>query len=437
MFNFNQYSSLLLVGSVPALLHAGLLFARAWWEERWSDFLAGCILVVGLLYVAQWMLGFGGWYDDRDWRTSVMFYVQWDHLIALGPLCWFYFRAVTNTGFKWQRQDLLHFLPWLLYILLFIGICLYDWVGVRLLRGEAFNFFGGSRGPAMDWVHTHGGYPGDVAFVSIRLALIGYLLVTVRGFRHYRHYVKQEFSNADQLSLSGYGYLLGLLLLGICLTVIIEGVNLFSENAGYTDAWFSYFTMAVLLLVAGVQFYSVDTRLTRSLRFGGAAPSSGKASSGSHISLGEGANAGAKKVFEVQSPEPETSPSTTPPNHKNALHSTASAEDTAWAKKLERYLAEHPAHLNPELKLRDLAKELGTNSSVLSRVINTQYRLNFNDFINARRCATFLEKVKAGEHHQHTLLSLALDSGFNSKSTFNRAFRKQYGKSPKDAVAEV
>jgi len=337
MFNFNQYSSLLLVGSVPALLHAGLLFARAWWEERWSDFLAGCILVVGLLYVAQWMLGFGGWYDDRDWRTSVMFYVQWDHLIALGPLCWFYFRAVTNTGFKWQRQDLLHFLPWLLYILLFIGICLYDWVGVRLLRGEAFNFFGGSRGPAMDWVHTHGGYPGDVAFVSIRLALIG----------------------------------------------------------------------------------------------------SGKASSGSHISLGEGANAGAKKVFEVQSPEPETSPSTTPPNHKNALHSTASAEDTAWAKKLERYLAEHPAHLNPELKLRDLAKELGTNSSVLSRVINTQYRLNFNDFINARRCATFLEKVKAGEHHQHTLLSLALDSGFNSKSTFNRAFRKQYGKSPKDAVAEV
>jgi hypothetical protein len=246
MFNFNQYSSLLLVGAIPALLHAVLLFVRAWREERWSDFLAGCILVVGLLYVAQWMLGFGGWYDERDWRTTVMFYVQWDNLILLGPLCWIYFRAVTNTDFKWQRSYWRHFLPGLLYLLIFAGIGLYDWVGVRFFGGEAFSFFGGSRGPLMDWVHINGGYPGDIVFVLIRLGLIAYLLITVRDYRRYRQYLKEEFSNADQLNLAGHGYLLGLLLLGISLTIFIEAVNLFSDSAGFTDAWFSYMTMAGL-----------------------------------------------------------------------------------------------------------------------------------------------------------------------------------------------
>ncbi len=414
MFQFNQYSSLLLVGAVPALLHAVLLLVRARREERWSDLLAGSILVVGVLYVAQWMLGFGGWYDERDWRTTVMFYVLWDNLIVLGPLCWLYFRAVTNTDFRWQRRYWLHFLPWLVYLLLFIGVGVYDWVGVRLLGGEAFTFFSGSRGPGMDWVHINGGYPGDIAFALIRLVLIAYLLFTVRDYRRYRRYLREEFSNADQLSLRGHGYLLGLLLVGICLMVVIEAVNLFSSTAGYTDAWFSFMTMAVLLLFAGVEFYAVDTRLTRSLRFGGAA-------------------AGAGEALEEQRPEPSTTnePTTKP------LRPTPSTEDAAWAEKLDRYLAEHPAHLNPELKLGDLAKALGTNSSVLSRVINTTHQLNFNDFINARRCADFLDKVRAGAHHQHTLLSLALDSGFNSKSTFNRAFRKQYGKSPKDAIEEV
>jgi AraC-like DNA-binding protein len=414
MFNFNQFSSLLLVGAIPALLHALLLFVRAWREERWSDFLAGSILVVGLLYVTQWMLGFGGWYDERDGRTTVMFYVLWDQLIVLGPLCWLYFRAVTNTDFRWQRRYWLHFVPWLLYLLPYIIVLLYDWIGVRLINGEVFTFFGDTRGPAMEWMHSSGGYPGEVVFALIRLGLIAYLLLTVRDYRRYRKYLKEEFSNADQLSFSGHGYLLGLLLLGICLTVIIEGVNLFSTDAGYTDAWFSYMTMAVLLLFAGVEFYAVDTRLTRSLRFGGAAA---------------GAMTGTNEQGQVSQAATST-PSLTsgPPN--------TTAEDTVWAEKLNNYLAEHPAHLNPELKLGDLAKALGTNPSVLSRVINTNYQLNFNDFINARRCAAFLEKVEAGEHRRHTLLSLALDSGFNSKSTFNRAFRKHYGKSPKAAVEE-
>ncbi|MEO0731920.1 MAG: AraC family transcriptional regulator, partial [Bacteroidota bacterium] len=74
---------------------------------------------------------------------------------------------------------------------------------------------------------------------------------------------------------------------------------------------------------------------------------------------------------------------------------------------------------------------------VLSKVINGVYGMNFNDFINARRCEAFLRKIREGDHRRHTLLSIALDCGFNSKSTFNRAFRKHAGISPGQAVREL
>ena len=108
-----------------------------------------------------------------------------------------------------------------------------------------------------------------------------------------------------------------------------------------------------------------------------------------------------------------------------------------WAAALERRLAANRDYLEPDLKLADLAARLGTNAGVLSRVVNAHYGVNFNDFLNGRRCEAFLARVRAGEHERHTLLSLALDSGFASKSTFNRAFRKRYGFPPGEAARRV
>ena len=106
LFSFNQFSSLLLVGVVPSVLHLVLLLVRGWREERWNDLFAAGILLVGIAYVSQWMLGFAGWYDARDGRTTIMFYVLWDHLLLLGPLVYLYFRAVTNTNFRFGCRQL-------------------------------------------------------------------------------------------------------------------------------------------------------------------------------------------------------------------------------------------------------------------------------------------------------------------------------------------
>jgi len=83
-----------------------------------------------------------------------------------------------------------------------------------------------------------------------------------------------------------------------------------------------------------------------------------------------------------------------------------------------------------ELTLRSLAETLGMQPNDLSRIINQSLKKSFNDFINEYRVAEVIEKMHNPAYDKLTLIGIAMDSGFNSKSTFNRAFRDMTGKTP-------
>ena len=72
------------------------------------------------------------------------------------------------------------------------------------------------------------------------------------------------------------------------------------------------------------------------------------------------------------------------------------------------------------------------NTTALSFVINNGFGKNFNDFVNEFRVAEVKNKLNEGAAENLNLLGIALDSGFNSKATFNRAFKKFTGISPKE-----
>ena len=95
-------------------------------------------------------------------------------------------------------------------------------------------------------------------------------------------------------------------------------------------------------------------------------------------------------------------------------------------------MADEQPWLEPELTLTELAHRLRTNPSVLSRVINSGCGQNFNDFVNSYRVEAFKEAVKNPKNKHLSLLGIALDCGFNSKATFNRAFKKFTGLLPKE-----
>lgn len=83
----------------------------------------------------------------------------------------------------------------------------------------------------------------------------------------------------------------------------------------------------------------------------------------------------------------------------------------------------------PSLTLADLARRLGVNTSYLSRAINEGLGQNFSEMINGMRAEAVATQLEQGDD-PHDLLELALDAGFGSKSSFNRAFRARFGLTP-------
>jgi ABC-type antimicrobial peptide transport system permease subunit/AraC-like DNA-binding protein len=87
-------------------------------------------------------------------------------------------------------------------------------------------------------------------------------------------------------------------------------------------------------------------------------------------------------------------------------------------------------HQDADVSLGTLAEKLGISLHELSRIINIALKKNFYDFINEYRVRDVIRKMQDPAYDRMTLLGIAFESGFNSKTAFNRTFRQMTGKSP-------
>ena len=94
-------------------------------------------------------------------------------------------------------------------------------------------------------------------------------------------------------------------------------------------------------------------------------------------------------------------------------------------------------HLEPKLSLVALAEYLDISPNYLSQIINQYEGKNFYDFVNQYRVEEFKERAKNPENSKFSLLAIAYDSGFNSKSSFNEVFKKNVGKTPSQYLNSI
>lgn len=117
----------------------------------------------------------------------------------------------------------------------------------------------------------------------------------------------------------------------------------------------------------------------------------------------------------AEPPAPEPEPTRTPDWPSIALEMAGRTREAGWWRE-------------PDLSLARLSRLLGTNSGRLSRAINLGLGMNFSNFVNGLRAEGVARALEAGTDRD--LLSLALDMGFSSKASFNRAFMARFGVSP-------
>ncbi len=98
--------------------------------------------------------------------------------------------------------------------------------------------------------------------------------------------------------------------------------------------------------------------------------------------------------------------------------------------KLDEVLITKKPYLNEALSLSDLAEELEITDKKLSELLNQHLNNNFYNFINTYRVNEVKEKLTDKTNRKYTLLSIAYDCGFQSKTSFNRVFKQKTGMSP-------
>jgi len=424
LFAFGPRSSLLLPFVVPGAGATAWLLVRAARRGTWPDALLALLILVPTLSIVQWMLGFAGWYDSHDGYSTAMFYVPWQLNLLLGPAYYFYLRSLTSQEFRPGPRVWWHLGPGLLRLALFGVALVYDLGWWRGLHGRPLPYHFGTKGPMAEWLD---GLNRPVGYLLYPLLPI-YCWWVLVDYRRYTRYLNDNFSDPERLRFAGFRQLLLLQVGSLGLSLLFELLDAVFDF-GYVEAW-NYFALRGLfiyaLIVVGIQ--ANYAAASSPLRFN---PDALPDEAGENVALPAAAEVAEEAIGHfgaVSSPvaaEAVAAAEAAPP----ALP-TLAPELLRWRQRLLALMAEEQPWLEPELTLTELAQRLHTNAGLLSKVINAGCGQNFNDFVNTYRVQEARRKLADARYGHYSLVGVALESGFNSKSTFNRVFKKLTGQAP-------
>lgn len=400
VFDINTYSGLLLIGFIQGLVYAGLLFYRSITENRLSDRLLATVLLICCIYISHYLFGFAGWFQAGNWQSKFMFYFPIENLLLLGPLVFHYFRALTNQDFRIRGRQWLHYLPGGIVLLLYLSFFLHDFVWHHWIQGLPFECFDGAKGPLSCAIEGPMEIPLHLVWT---LSMMAYTAFTLRDYRRYRRYLNDNHSNQAKISFGWLRNLLIAFVVGLAVSWVMDLVELFGDHEyDHQEYWYAHLAMSIMVYLVSIIAYNGTQRLP-ALHF---SPADGS----ERLETGEIEEVEVNEEGNRELPE----------------------ELRIWKEKVEGMMKEEKPYLAAGLTLKQLASALKTNPSVLSKVINAGFGQNFNDFINAQRVEAVKAMIADSSHSHLTLLGIANNCGFNSKSTFNRAFKKFAGMSPRE-----
>ena len=401
-FDFNFYSSLLLLTFSNGLFYSFLLLKKAIKNESQPDYWLSIFVLLCSLFVAPWMLGFAGWYDNQPYR-NFMFYTPFQQLFFIGPIIYFYTQSLLNPAFKFTRQQIIHLVPPILYLLYIFIMFVYDG-----LISKTPYFYADGMDKDFDLWHQIAG----------QISMILYFILSLKYYQVYRRLIVQISSNADALLFIWIKKYLIAFLIMIVSPLFFKVINIFfPQENGYQDSWWFYLFYSLVLFYIAVTGYSnaVEAKIGYNFNF-------------------EDHN---MQYSIVDQQNISTAEKTTFNLDFENENEAISPEIIAMTTRIESLIQTEKLYQNPELSLTEIAKKLESNTSIISKAINQGFGMNFNDFINNYRIEAVKKMFDDGAHKKSTLIGIAYDCGFNSKATFNRAFKKNTTFTPKEYLAKI
>jgi AraC-like DNA-binding protein len=141
---------------------------------------------------------------------------------------------------------------------------------------------------------------------------------------------------------------------------------------------------------------------------------------------------------EVVRAESHKLPAESEPDIKKYQRSGLRQGDVAdYVNKIRKYMVIEKPYLDRELTIYNLSDQLRIPRHILSEVINEHMGMNFYNLVNEYRVNEVKVRMKGDEMKHLTILAIAFDSGFNSKSSFNTIFKEKTGQTPSEFLDSI
>lgn len=314
---------------------------------------------------------------------DLQFYLQFPHLIRVnwgvpllfGPLLYLYTLSLTDPQRKFQEQDLWHFTPYLINLVIILPFFIKNGEHKILI----LDYFTATIDAGTD------GYFFYHYILQITAGVMGliYARDSLKVHGAFKESLKNEYSSIDKIKLD---WLRQLLLSFQILSILFVIALMLTIGERYPSTNYdTYYYIAVFFFIYGLSYKAL----------------------------------GRPEIIGI--------PKTPAPHPTNK--SSEKVED-AKGQAIQEYMTESKAYLNGALTATDLAQSMGMTRHELSTALNDHIGKNFYDFINAYRVQEFKQRLEQPENAHLTLLAIAYDSGFNSKTSFNTIFKKIEGVTP-------
>jgi AraC-like DNA-binding protein len=367
---------LVTAGAVQGLLLACALWLHPRGPRRANRIVAAFLFSITLALFADG-LRLGG-----QWQQLPSLFVALSATPFLfGPLLWLYVETLTDPAYRLRAVHFLHAIPWLLNLLLLL-----PWMLMPAAELVA------ELEPGMQAT------PDGVNLLAVAKvsSLFGYTLYAWRRLRRWQHGLLNRYSNLDRINLRWLGSLLAAFA-GVEALVVLYLSGLFPSGGPLwmADTVLSL-VLTILVLTTGI------LALRQPQIFSGAEP------------------AVASLMGEGEGPAPAVRP-----------RRNLSAEHVPELRaRLDYLMSEEALYLDRDLSLTQLATALSASPHQVSELLNAELGCTFYDYVNRHRVEAVQRRLRS--EAQATVLDLALESGFNNKATFNKAFRRVAGCTPSE-----
>ena len=372
---FNPRSAILLAVFIQAVVTAFLVLQRGIKHNRQSDnFLSALLFFLGLS-LTDFIIGFLGFYDKFPWLTFFPF----ENLYAITVFLYLFCVALLQNDEPNTRTVQKHLaIPVIYFVSCLIVFLLPTATKQQVLSRFYFPFF--------------------IYIESLLYYIISayYFVHIVRVVQKHSQIANEHDAQISTSVLNWFRYFIVGFMVYITIDFVLSASSvLFDFN--FEQQYWKYIVRAMLTSFLSIAGYNFDEK----------------------VSLPNMEFDKLELVFEK----------------KETLLSEKELQNLK--QKIILFFETEKPFLEPELDLNQLSKQLELTNNVVSYAINKGFEKNFNDFVNSHRVNAVIEKLKNPANAHFTLIAIAFDCGFNSKTTFNRVFKRLVQKSPKEFLKEV